>query len=363
MDPTALVPTPDPISVPAGWFRVFLIGTFFLHILAMNLMVGGAVLAFVAGIKGRKAYVFDALSRSLSKLLTFLIAFTINLGIAPLLFLQVLYGHFFYVSSILMAAIWLLSLGLLLAAYLSAYVYKFKFEQLGGKGPLVIGATVILFILIGFIFSNNLTLMLRPERWLVYFQNPHGTFLNIGEPTLWPRFSHFMTASVAVGGLFIALLGHLKRKTAAKMAKDCIAWGLRWFAHATAVQIAIGFWFLISLPAGIRILFLGGDLVLSGLLLMGVTASVVALMAGLRGRLWPAMTATLATIFSMILVRDQVRNAYLSPFFKLSDLPLEPQYGPLLVFLAALMLGVGVIIFLVRQLGKPVKNPAASPQE
>jgi hypothetical protein len=326
----------------------------------MNAMVGGGIMALVAGLKRKQNPVFGQLALELSKLLTFLIAFAINLGVAPLLFMQVLYGHFFYVSSVLMAVIWLMVIGLLLLAYYGAYFYKFRFEQLGGKRQLIIGITVGLFFLIGFIFSNNMTLMLRPERWIAYFSNPHGTFLNITEPTLWPRFLHFMVASVAVGGLMVAFSGHLKRKNDADCAKTRVAWGLHWFAHATIVQIGIGFWFLISLPANIRILFLGGNIFLSALLLMGIAASVMALISGLRGKLGPAVTTTLFTIMLMILIRDQVRNAYLEPFFKLSDLALETQYGSLALFLVALAISLGAMLFLVRLVFTSGQKPSVS---
>ena len=49
MDPN-LIPTMDPNPLPAPYwvFKLLLLVTFFLHILAMNFMLGGAVLALVA---------------------------------------------------------------------------------------------------------------------------------------------------------------------------------------------------------------------------------------------------------------------------------------------------------------------------
>ena len=47
MNPAALIPTPDVLPVPWGWFQVLLLLTLFLHILLMNVMLGTAVIALV----------------------------------------------------------------------------------------------------------------------------------------------------------------------------------------------------------------------------------------------------------------------------------------------------------------------------
>ena len=53
MDPGRLVPTPDAIPVPWGIFKVLLLATFLLHLVAMNLALGHALLAVWRGIAGR----------------------------------------------------------------------------------------------------------------------------------------------------------------------------------------------------------------------------------------------------------------------------------------------------------------------
>ena len=105
MDPAALIPTPDVLPVSWGWFQLLLIITLFLHIILMNVMLGTGIIAFVNNFRGDSDS--DPLTRTISQKLPFVIAFTVNFGIAPLLFAQVLYGHFFYTSSVLMANFWL----------------------------------------------------------------------------------------------------------------------------------------------------------------------------------------------------------------------------------------------------------------
>ena len=60
---------------------------------------------------------------------------TITLGIAPLLFVQVLYGQFFYTSSIVMAWPWFLVLVFLTLAYYGFYYVSYRGGRPGAAEP------------------------------------------------------------------------------------------------------------------------------------------------------------------------------------------------------------------------------------
>jgi len=62
-----------------------------------------------------------------------------HLGVAPLLFLQVLYGRLFFTSSILMAGFWLAVVPLLIVAYYCAYVVAFRGQRTRVGGTAVVG--------------------------------------------------------------------------------------------------------------------------------------------------------------------------------------------------------------------------------
>ena len=106
-----LIPALDPNPLPAPYwvFQLLLFVTFFLHIVAMDLMVGGAVLALVARWRKGSLIQGSRLSSDLARKLPVLMPAVITLGIAPLLFVQVLYGQFLYTSSIILAWPWLLA--------------------------------------------------------------------------------------------------------------------------------------------------------------------------------------------------------------------------------------------------------------
>ncbi|MFC1513105.1 hypothetical protein ACFL5J_01515 [Thermodesulfobacteriota bacterium] len=348
MDPAALIPTPDTIPVAWGWFQFLLMLTFVLHLLLMNAMLGGAIIALTTHLV--KPEGSPVICRQMAHKLTYLIAFAVNFGVAPLLFLQVLYGQFFYTSTILMARHWLTIIALLILAYYSAYIYHLKYKALGAGRVRVLWLVVTPLLVIGFLFSNNMTLMLNPEAWQQYFSQANGTLLNLNEPTLLPRYLHFVVASVAIGGLFIALLNHFSRHENNAGAERRIATGLNWFCGATLVQLGAGTMFFLSLPAHIRQLFLGGETLPTTLLLLGVITALAAIVLGFRRKIWATVTATITVVTLMALVRDLVRRAYLAPYFKPADLVVAPQtqYGLLALFFVLLVITIGIVIYLLR---------------
>jgi len=341
MDVTHLIPAPDTIPVPWGWLKLLLLLTFTLHLLLMNLMLGGSLLALAGRRRGSAPH---AEARSLP----ILIALTVNLGVPPLLFLQTLYGQFLYSSSILMAVFWLSIVPVLIAAYYSAYGFVHR-HKAAGAGTVWLAITTVLLLFVGFMLTNNMTLMARPERWGAYFHHPGGTFLNLGEPTLWPRYLHFVAASIAMAALGRAVYHAVLSRRASDDRRGTIRASLRLFAWTTMVQVLIGALFWITLPGRIGALFLGGNAAYTAHLWAGIVLALVAIAAGLRGKL--KLTAALAVVLvlDMVLVRDFVRTAYLAPVFSPADLTVAPQAGPMIWFFAALLAVGGVLVYVLRE--------------
>ncbi len=336
MDPHTLIPSPDTIPVAANWFQFLLLLTFTIHLLLMNILIGCGFIAWVdeTNNQGGEA----AIGRLLAGKLPYVIALTINFGVAPLLFLQVLYGSFIYVSSVLMAWIWLSVVGLLILAYYWAYLYKYGYERYPLERSRLIGFSLLLFAVVAFIFVNNMTLMLRPESWSRDFAQPTGILLNLSDPMLWPRYLHFMTASVAIGGLALAVLAQVKKEP-----PERLQLGLRWFCRATLVQLLVGGWYFWQLAGPVQQLFLGGLTWATICLAAGVSFAILALLTAWRQLVWPTAIFALATVTFMVVVRDIVRRALLSPYFSISELTVAPQYSVFYLFLAILLVGLVII--------------------
>lgn len=250
MTAAQLIPTPDVLQVPWGWFQILLTITFFLHLVLMNILLGCSLITFFQHAAGNNTETNKIISRKLP----FTVAFTINFGVAPLLFLQVLYGHFMYASSVLMASYWLLIVGILILTYYGTYIYSLTYDKGTDFHTVLSGAIALALLAVAFLFTCNLALMVNPESWPAYFNNPRGTLLNLADPTLLPRFLHSVFASLAVGGLSIGLYYDFKKRRGEPNCDGGISTGMNWFAWATILNFGAGTWYWGSLPASVRIL-------------------------------------------------------------------------------------------------------------
>lgn len=346
MDPASLIPTPDAIPVHWGWFKLLLLSTFFLHLLCMNTMLGMGIIALFKSLFGRSGA--SEYNREISTKLPYAIAFTVNMGVAPLLFIQVLYGQFIYTSSLLMAVYWLSITAILIIAYYSAYLHQYAFDAAGPARAVFMAITVINLLVIGFFFSNNMTMMLSPEKWVRYFSSPDGTLLNLAEPTLAPRYLHFVLSAVAMGGLFMALVWRLKADGRASACHEKVKQSLNWFLGATLLQFGVGTWWLMTLPRHIVRIFMGGSAWATALFALGLLGTILSLIFGYKVRVRLCIGATLATILCMVLMRDLLRTAMLKPYFTLPMLETNPQYGSLVLFLIFLGIGGAAIFYMLK---------------
>jgi hypothetical protein len=359
------IPSPEPMPLPApGWLLWFLLMlTFLLHILAMNFVLGGSIISAVvrrrAGSDDRPHH--TALFRWLSKAMPVAVAAAISLGVAPLLFVQVLYGRLFFTSSVLMAWFWLSVVPLLILAYLTAYMLSFRGDQSESKGVLSSWIMAALFIAIGFIYSNNMSLMLRPEAFLeIYQTDGSGLNLNLSDPVLFPRYLHMLVAAIGVAGLMVAVVGFIRRRADAEFGDWTMRYGARWFVGATSLNLILGLFFLGAQPRHTLMRFLGQHLGATLLLGFGVFFALGALMMAftsihapephrlLRG----AAISLVLTLLMMVLMRDQVRRAALDAA-GFEPVPwVAPQWGVIGIFLVLLVAAIATIAWMVVALAR-----------
>ena len=349
MDPARLIPCAE--LIPAPWWFLECLGvlTLLFHFLFVNVALGGTLIVWFSRVRAPFAGPEPMFSDLFRKKLPTTLALAINLGVAPLLFFQVLYGHFFYTGSILMAVFWILVIPVLILGYYGAYVHA---GPGGGRERIRIVAltiTAVALLYIAFAFENNISFMLRPGSWGVYFESAGGRHLALGDPALWPRYLHFITASVAVAGLFGALVHGIRRSRGAKAASPSKGdHGLKIFAYATTVQVFIGFWFLMALPEGVLKLFMGSKPLHAAVLLLGVALALGSILSAFNGKLRLTLGLLLSTVVVMVLMRTFLRYAYLERVFRVEDLAVSPQASALTVFLLIFAMGLFVIWRMLR---------------
>jgi hypothetical protein len=350
---------PLPLAAPVWLFHGLLLLTFLLHLIAMNLLAGGALLAGVSRLRRRGNPHAAAFVSAYSTAAPVLFAATVTLGVAPLLFLQVLYGPAFFSSSVVMAWPWLGVVGLVMAAYGAAYAVSWS-TRLSPSTKTTLQWTIAgLLLIVAFLYTTNMTLMLSPERVAErYLASGRGLHLNLGEPTLVPRYLHFMLGAIAVGGMGLALAGALARTRAPGFSAWATRHGLLWFAGATAANVLIGVWWLMMLDAQIGTLFMGTDGYATAVIGLATVAGALSLAAAVVSLLkrhtdvwtWIAAVAATLTIAGMVLARDIVRVAALDRAAYLQPANVDPQWVPIGLFVVLLIAALATVAWMVSRL-------------
>ena len=369
-----MMPQLDPLPLPApGWLLWSLLTlTFVLHLVAMNLLLGGAILAAVCRSRSRRSEGARKLALLLPRALPTLVATTVTFGVAALLFLQVLYGRLFFTSAVLLAVPWLLVVPILIAAYYGAYGWLSKAKTdrqvpAGGAWGLALAFTAI-----AFIYANVMGLLLRPHEFLERAQaDASGFGLALSDPTVLPRLLHVIAGSLAVAGLALAWWGVVVRRRDRSLAGWMTTHGVYWAAGATIFNFLPGFWWLAALPREALLGLLGQTPAAAAFFAIGIIAALAGLgllvpaaFAPDPGKLLAGASASLLiSVVLMVLVRDAVRTMALAPFGYRLTTWIEPQWGPIAIFIVLLVSSLGLVVWMVHKLVAASGAPAAHAHE
>jgi hypothetical protein len=347
------------LPAPAWLLEFLLVFTFVLHLLAMNFLLGGVIILSVSSYLGRRDSRHHEFRRRVSRALPSVTAFTITLGVAPLLFLQLVYGQLFYTSSDLMAWYWLGVVGLVLLGYYGVYWYQMQHDELGPKAAWVILVTAILFMSVAFIFTQNMTAMLHPQDFYnLYLNGQVGTILGPVTVLNIARLAHFVVAAVALAGLGVALLSRCWQAESPELADWGRRYGVTWFMGGTLAQFLVGLWFLFSFPVEIR-QALADEKLIVGILVLGSILALLALVAAPKSLLVSSV-AILGTVSVMAILRHSVRMAYLHPYFDPHLLPVRGQWGVFSIFVALLLAGLATVGWMLYVFYRPAATRGAS---
>jgi hypothetical protein len=360
------IPQPDPVPLPApGWLLWgLLILTFFLHLVPMNLVLGGSLLGAIARVRARRGdRPHDAeLAHIVVKSLPVLISMAVTMGVAALLFLQVLYGRVFFVSSVLMAWWWLGVILLLALAYYAAYLMAYREREIGPAATFIAWLIAAVIGLIALIYGNNMTMMLKPQDLpAMYAASGRGALLNLADASLIPRHLHMFLGAIAVSGLAVAVLGSRRLGGDPDFGRWAIRYGAFVCGAATALNVFAGLWWLAALPRDVIMRFMGQDMaavivLLAGIFLTFSGAGLLVFAAAAPADRSPkrfvfgAVHCLPIGIVLMILTRDTVRRASLDLAQFQPVTWVAPQWGPIVIFAVLLVAALATVVWMVRAL-------------
>jgi hypothetical protein len=356
---TIPIPQVDPLPLPGPvWlFTALLLVVLTLHLLAMNSALGGGIWALWNYLRGRHSdHPYSRqLANELAAMLPTFLAFTVTLGVAALLFVQVLYGNFLYTSSILIGALWLSVVPLVMVAYYGFYFFSYQAAKGKGISGCVLAVSVCVLLAIGFIFTNNMTLMEVPGSWLaMYRAHPNGWNLNLGDHSVVPRYLHMVNGAMVVFSAILVEFGVGKMKSDSGYGKWLAQTAGVVFASCVGLQFLLGFWLLVAIPRDIAFSLLREPLTgaVLGLALMSAIASLILVLLGsMAPRPGPMVHAgfglTLLTLFLMVSLRFLLRVAYLRPYANLGALAVHPQIGVIVIFLLLFVGGLATVAYML----------------
>jgi hypothetical protein len=331
------IPTADPLPLPSPpWLLwALLMLTFLLHLIPMNIVLGGSIISAVSRFRQND----DArrLAAWFGKLMPSAVAATITFGVAPLLFVQALYGRLFFSSSVLMARFWFAVVPILIVAYYGTYLISFRGEKVG---KVLTPIVALLFASVAFIYCNDMSFMLRPQTFLGrYLADARGVQLNVTDPTFVPRLLHMLLGAIAVAGFVVVIYGAVKRRSDVRHGEWALRHGALWLAGATALNVATGMWWLLALPRDV-ILRLTPAWLAAGIVFSVITFALI-LAAPHRRVVWSGL-ALLATLVTMIFARDDLRRAMLDTAGFHLVTRTAPQWDVIALFAVLLVAALGI---------------------
>jgi hypothetical protein len=359
-------PIVDPIPLPAPiWlFKLLHIVTLSLHFVAVEMLLGGLLLAVFLSLS--RSPLAHVTARALAHRLTVVMTFVINLAVPPLLFAQVLYGRALYTSSVLIGAYWISIIGLLMLAYWLLYQFSARLDA--GKSAWWAGLSA--WMIAGFIarlLSTNMTLMLRPEIWRdMYSASAAGRFLPTGDPTLTPRWFLMLAGGLFIGGLWLVCLSVRSTFTAEEQ-KFIAGVGGKVAALFGLVYMAAGFWAASVQPDAVKAglashsLYHFATFAGYGWILLVVTAVLLAAFVGFtriaaNWLAWSGALVALLVEITFTVYRDAVRDlTLLSKGFDVWDRVVVTNWSVVGLFLVLFVAGLGVIGWLVSVVARAQK--------
>jgi hypothetical protein len=342
--PSLAIPGPYWLFTLLHWL------TFALHLIAMNILFGGLLILIIAKTSPFRKLLFETQTR----LFPTVMAATITLGVAPLLFTQVIYGRFFYSASIISGWNWFWIVPVLIVVYYLLYAVAMRQNLSLGSKQIMLVLAAIGMVYISYTFTMISDLAEKPFLWnRIIEANPGGTTLNpsFGETIF--RWAHIITGGIAVAGLVIQLFALYLPKIASD--RELLRFGGRVYLLGVIKAAVFAVVYLLLIDGQIFKEFLGspGLHAILGAIVMNIIAAFLVFRSA--DAQWPkplVLSSALLVflgVFCMVIGRHFLRLVYLNGEFSPAALDTSGQLSPLVMFLLVFVAGLLVLFWMIRK--------------
>lgn len=334
------VPSYEFLSAPLWLVTLLHLVTLTLHLAAMG-MLFGSLGVLLLGMPGKRWE--SPAARRLVRLFPTLMALTVTLGVAPLLFAQLVYHRPIYAAAIVSAWFWLAVPAAVIVAYYLLYAAAWSDSERAGW-KLAVAFVGLLFV--SLVLSSVFTLAERPEVLAAAWASDAGGTALHPELGRWlPRWLHLVAGALTLGAFTVTAFGRDDERL--------FAAGRRAYLWAMVSAVLLG----VGALAGL------GEHLVAYMRSTAVWWTVGALLASLgslhflfRRRLAAAGALLGVSLFAMVVQRHLARQVVLGEAFDPGTLTIAPQWGVFVLFLVCFVAMLGVVgwmlrLFLVRTEG------------
>ena len=332
----------DPMALPAPpALFVGLMGlTFVVHMLFLGLLV--AALWARVGAEWGKSNTCEIEPLHRTGVMAF--STTITAGVAPLLFVQVLYGKYFYSSSITIGYPWLAIIAYLMVGFYSLYFWRRRWEKSGGPsaaGKVYLLLTIASAIAVGFTYSWNHLQSLSATPWTQAIPHMKAATRLLG----------YGGGTAIASGAWALWLGRswrIDRRTPRGASIALVVGGVLLWAWASSSQFAASDY---GVVAWIMLLIAAALAIVSG---------ITGFLQRVRLARWPASLAALTALTGLVLQRESYRLMMLTGDYDQSAQAVRAQWSPFAMFALVLLAGLATLIWLLRLVRAAQKSPSAA---
>ncbi len=334
------------LSAPLWLITVLHVLTLTLHFVAMNFLFGGIVVVLFGKFENKWSH---PVVRMLIKLFPVAMAATVTIGIAPLLFVQLVYPRQMYSAAIVAGWFFLMIVFVVIAAYY--LLYGGSFAKTGARRvPVLLSIALMGLIYVSVVYSNVFSLAEHPDLCkALYAQDQSGLTLdpNIGSWIF--RWLHMMLGAVTVGGFFVGLLG--------RKHDDAFQVGKIFFIGGMAATMVAGLAYLFSLVDIIKPFMQSSA---TWWLLGSIILSLGSLHFFMKRKFSASGAMLFVSMLGMVAVRHIVRLLQLDGVYEPASVPVRPQWGVFLLFLVCFVVALGACAYMLKLYFGPQRTESAS---
>lgn len=338
---------PDYNFLPAPlWLITTLhVVTLTLHFAAMNFMVGGVIVILFGKFKDR----WNNLTvQRFVKLFPSAMAATVTFGVAPLLFVQLVYPRQVYAASIVSGWFWLMIVVVAIVSYYVLYAGAFCNNGSGSRVDLYLSLALIGFIYISYVYSSVFSLAERPGLYrFLYAKNQAGLVINPDVGSYIFRWLHMLLGAMTVGGFFVGLLGK-DNPQAYNIGKRFFLWGM-----------------IAAMIFGLTYLLTMGEILLPFMRTPAVWWLVVSIVLSLgslhflfRRRFVVSGLLLFVSMIGMVTIRHYVRLFHLEGLYDPASYAIKPQWSVFILFLICFVIAIAAIWYTLKLYFAGRRRPA-----